>query len=185
MRLYAISGSLRAASVHSALLRALKDNAPDGVEIEICDLIGQIPIFNPDLEGDQTPAAVLAFAEKVGRADALMIACPEYAHGIPGGLKNAFDWLVSRSELVGKPFLFAHGYQNRGQYALAALREVLLTASLVEMPMSGFSLPLVGKSIPETGVILANLETQKLLEGVLRAAVAWIGEVEQEARNPI
>lgn len=178
MRFYAISGSLRAASIHSALLHALKDNAPDGVEIEICDLIGQMPIFNPDLEGEQTPAAVLAFAEKVGQADALIIACPEYAHGIPGGLKNAFDWLVSRSELVGKPFLFAHGYQNRGQYVLAALREVLLTASLIEMPMSGFNLPLVGKTIPETDRILANPQTVRLLDEMLRAAVVWVGEVQ-------
>jgi chromate reductase, NAD(P)H dehydrogenase (quinone) len=176
MRLYAISGSLRAASVHSALLLALKAHAPDGVEIEICDLIGQIPIFNPDLEGERTPAVVETFAEKVGRADALIIACPEYAHGIPGGLKNAFDWLVSRSELVGKPFMFAHGYHNRGQYGLAALREVLLTASLIEMPMSGFNLPLVGKTPLETSRLLAHTETRPLLEAILLAVATWFEE---------
>ncbi len=155
MRFYAISGSLRAISVHSALLRAMHRDAPEGVEVVLCDLIGDLPIFNPDREGDATPEIVHAFAGEVEKADALIIASPEYAHGIAGGLKNALDWLVSRPELVDKPVMLAHAYAlGRGHFGLSALTEVLKTASLNIMPGETFSVSLVGKTLDEAALIL-------------------------------
>jgi chromate reductase, NAD(P)H dehydrogenase (quinone) len=176
MRIYAISGSLRAASVHSALLRAVQACAPDGMEIEICDLIGEIPIFNPDLEGALTPAPVARLAEKIGAADVLIFACPEYAHGIPGGLKNALDWLVSRPELVGKPFVLTQGYQGRGEYVRAALTEVLTTASLIEIPGSNFDLPLVGKKGEALADMLNAPETTAIIGAMLAQISDWCFE---------
>lgn len=177
MRLYAISGSLRAASVHSALLRAFRDNAPDGVEVELCDLIEDLPIFNPDREG-AVPGSIRAFAKKVGDADGLIIASPEYAHGIPGGLKNAFDWLVSGPELVGKPALLVHAYSfGRGVFGLSALEEVLKTASLQIMPGEAFSIPLVGKTINETEAVLKQAETAGAISNVLSAFRDWVSNL--------
>jgi chromate reductase, NAD(P)H dehydrogenase (quinone) len=155
IRILAISGSLRAASCNTALLKALAALAPADVEIELCDLIGALPIFNPDLEGDLTPAAVRMLAEKVRDADGLIIACPEYAHGIPGGLKNALDWLVSGDEVPFKPVMLAHA-SHRGQYVLAALSEVLRTMSLAIVEDAFLQVPLLGKTEAARDAIIAD-----------------------------
>ncbi len=161
--------------MHSALLRALRDNAPDGVEVVLCDLVGALPIFNPDREGAATPESVVAFAGEVARADALVIAAPEYAHGIPGGLKNAIDWLVSRPELPGKPVLLAHAYSHgRGQYGLAALEEVLKTASLQISPDGPFTVPLVGKTVDEADDILSAAEVRQSIRTTLMQLQKWV-----------
>ena len=73
-----------------------------GVEVEIFDGLGELPLFNPDLEG-RAPSAVARWVERVETADALLIASPEYAHGVTGVLKNALDWLVASERFYGKP----------------------------------------------------------------------------------
>jgi chromate reductase len=85
---YALCGSQRQASTSLRLLEALQLISPDGISVEICDLIGSLPIFNPDQEGDRTPAVVETFAAKIRDADGLIVSCPEYAHGIPGGFSE-------------------------------------------------------------------------------------------------
>ena len=127
MRLLTISGSLRAASTNTALLRALADAAPPPLNVTLFQGLADLPLFSPDLE-DDTPAAVLAFAASVKRADGLVIACPEYIHALPGAFKNALDWLVSRPELIGKPIALLHA-SHRGEDVLADLRRVLSTVS--------------------------------------------------------
>jgi chromate reductase len=72
-------------------LRAAIALAPPGMEIEIADL-HEIPLYNFDIEQRGDPAPVAALKERIRRADALLIATPEYQHGIPGLLKNALDW---------------------------------------------------------------------------------------------
>lgn len=105
LRILGFAGSLRAASYNKMLLRAAVELAPAGMEIEIFD-IGEIPLFNEDVEAAGTPPAVEAFREAIRRADALLIATPEYNHGVPGVLKNAIDWASRpprKSVLAGKP----------------------------------------------------------------------------------
>ncbi len=101
-----IAGSLRRGSYNRALLRAACELAPDGVEIRIFDRMGEIPPFNQDVEAEGDPEPVQALKQAIGEADALLIATPEYNHGVPGVLKNAIDW-ASRpargSVLTGKP----------------------------------------------------------------------------------
>src|SRR6476661_3037252 len=101
LRILAISGSLRAVSSNTALLRAAVRLAPPGVEIDLYGGLGDLPHFNPDLEGHEPPA-VIDFIARVRAADGLLISSPEYAHGVPGAMKNALDWLVSDGLLVGK-----------------------------------------------------------------------------------
>jgi len=105
LRVLGFAGSLRAASYNKMLLRAAVELAPAGMEIEIFD-IGEIPLFNEDVEAAGTPPAVEAFRDAIRRADALLIATPEYNHGVPGVLKNAIDWASRpprKSPLAGKP----------------------------------------------------------------------------------
>lgn len=128
MRILAISGSIRRASTNTALLRALARAAPVGITVEVSEAPRDLPIFSQDLEGPPAPAIVEAFAAAVGAADGIVIACPEYVHALPGGFKNAIDWLVSRDEIIGKPIVLIHA-SHRGDDALTQLRLVLGTVS--------------------------------------------------------
>ncbi len=128
MNILAISGSTRAASANTALLYALARHAPRGVVVHVFDSVAELPIFSPDLEGPPAPSAVEGFAAAVARADGLVIACPEYVRAIPGGFKNAIDWLVSRDEIIAKPIAVLHA-SHRGDDMLEQLRAVLGTVS--------------------------------------------------------
>jgi NAD(P)H-dependent FMN reductase len=128
MNILGISGSTRAASVNTALLHALARNAPQGVSVQVFADIADLPIFSPDLEGPPAPPPIETFAAAVARADGLVIACPEYVRAIPGGFKNAIDWLVSRDEIIAKPIVLIHA-SHRGDDMLDQLRAVLGTVS--------------------------------------------------------
>jgi NAD(P)H-dependent FMN reductase len=92
MRILAVSGSLRADSHNTSLLRAAIDEAPEGVEVELWEGIGELPVYDQDLDDDDLPEAVLRLRETWGAADAILFATPEYNGSVPGGLKNAIDW---------------------------------------------------------------------------------------------
>ncbi len=128
MHIFALSGSNRRASTNTPLLKALSAVAPEGMKITVCDRLGQLPIFSPDLEGPDCPKAVSDFIAQIKAADGVIIASPEYVRALPGGLKNALDWLVSGEELIGKPIALAHA-SHRGDDMLTDLRRVLSTLS--------------------------------------------------------
>jgi chromate reductase, NAD(P)H dehydrogenase (quinone) len=86
------AGSLRSGSYNRALLRTAKDLAPPSLQIMICELDG-IPLYNDDIEAAGAPPSVVRLREAVRESDALLIATPEYNHGVPGVLKNTIDWL--------------------------------------------------------------------------------------------
>ncbi|MGA2795124.1 MAG: NADPH-dependent FMN reductase [Roseiarcus sp.] len=99
----AISGCLRRASTNTAALEALSRLAPAGVAVMLYRDIGALPHFNPDNDGETPPQAVLSLRKLVGSSKGLLIAAPEYAHGVPGALKNALDWLVASLEFRPSP----------------------------------------------------------------------------------
>jgi chromate reductase, NAD(P)H dehydrogenase (quinone) len=127
MKVLAVSGSPRAGSSNAALLRAARDLAPDGMEIAIYDEIGALPMFTPDLDGEGAvpPAPVAVFRALLGAADGVVISSPEYAHGVPGALKNALDWIVSSGELEGKPVALLFASPSGGPWAQASLTPTL------------------------------------------------------------
>ena len=92
IKVFAISGSLRRGSFNSAALRAARTLAPEGVAIEIGDISG-VPIYNDDVRQLGMPEPVVALADAIRAADAVLIATPEYNYSIPGVLKNAIDWI--------------------------------------------------------------------------------------------
>jgi chromate reductase len=98
MRILAVSGSLRGDSFNTSLLRAAAEVAPEGVELELWEGLGELPVYDQDLEDGETPASVRRLREAWSAADAILFATPEYNGSIPGGLKNAIDW-ASRPKL--------------------------------------------------------------------------------------
>jgi len=145
MKLLAISGSARQDSTNTALLRAMARLAPEGVQVSVFHRLDTLPVFSPDAEGERTPEMVLRFLDQVAAADGVIISSPEYVRSIPGGMKNAIDWMVSRFEIIGKPIALAHA-SHRGDEVLASLRVVLATVSDGFLPQVFLRMPLVGKS---------------------------------------
>ena len=100
----AISGSLRARSFNSALLRAAVAAAPPGAAFEISS-IREIPVYDGDLEAASgLPPAITALKEKIAAADGLLLATPEYNGSLPGALKNAIDWLSRPASDIARVF---------------------------------------------------------------------------------
>ena len=164
VKLLAISGSLRKVSYNSAALEALKYMAPKHVEIAIGD-IASLPLFNPDREGEYIPAVEnlkLSLAECSG----LIIASPEYAHGISGPMKNALDWLVGGEEFPNKPIMLINT-SPRATHAFESLREVVNTMSGHIIESACVSVPLLGSNLDKNGII-SNSALSTSLQVALR-----------------
>ncbi|BCK69777.1 hypothetical protein Srufu_037300 [Streptomyces libani subsp. rufus] len=151
MRLLALSGSLRARSSNGAVLRSALtfwDGPATTADI------GALPHFNPDLDGEDAtpPVPVAALRTAAATADALLVVSPEYAHGVPGVLKNALDWLVSSGECVGKPVavITASPFPTGGDHANAQLREVLRMMSGEVVTAACREIPAIGPKVDPT-----------------------------------
>ncbi len=127
VRILAISGSLQRASANSALLRVAGRLAPAGTEVARSESVGALPHFNPDLDGDSVAASVTRFRAQLTAADGVLIASPEYAHEMPGSLKNALDWVVGSGELYERAVAVtcASPRPNGGVNVRAALEQTL------------------------------------------------------------
>jgi NAD(P)H-dependent FMN reductase len=166
MKVLAISGSLRAASINSALLRTAARLAPPGIVVTVCAVVGDLPLFNPDLESAAMPPAVVQLRDQIATADALLIASPEYAHGVTGAIKNTLDWLVSCEAFVNKPVAVLNA-SPRAHHADAALRETLKTMSAVILEAASITIPLLGANITE-----ADMAEAPAISHAIREALA-------------
>lgn len=166
IRILAISGSSREESTNTAMLQAISTVFKDIYHIEVYNRVADLPVFNPDLEGRRLPDGVAQFAALVDAHDALIISSPEYVHAIPGGLKNAIDWLVSRSEITGKPIAILHA-SYRGDDMLAQLRLVLSTLSERFCAQVFLRLNLLGLSPEEVRARIALPENVEKIRGFL------------------
>ena len=162
LRLLAISGSLRRASTNTAVLEALARLAPEGVRVLVYRDLARLPPFNPDddVEHEPKPEPVETLRELVGVSDAIIIAAPEYAHGVPGALKNALDWLVAAETFAGKPVVLINA-SPRAFHAQASLRETLVTMAARLVPEAFATLSLAAKSFAAEDVLAdpANAST--------------------------
>jgi NAD(P)H-dependent FMN reductase len=166
MKILAISGSVRRDSTNSALLRAAIQAAPQDVTLTLYEGMGALPIFNPDHNADLLPAGPAALRQALLDCDGLLISAPEYAHGVPGGLKNLLDWVVGWGELAETPVALWHA-SVYGEHAKAALAEILKTMSMRIVPEAALTLHLRGKKPPEMAPILADVTTRKMLHDTL------------------
>lgn len=177
MRILAIAGSLRRVSSNTTLLRAIGVLAPAGVEVTLYDGLADLPAFNPDLEGTE-PSSVLVFRAQLKGADGLFISSPEYAHGLPGSLKNALDWIVGSGELVDKPVAILNA-SPMATYAQASLRETITVMSARVITEASLTIPIQGKHLDETGIAA----DPQLLRLVLKAIKELITAIERSAPN--
>jgi NAD(P)H-dependent FMN reductase len=169
LRVLAITGSLRARSSNTEILRAAAMLAPDEFAVELYAGLGDLPHFNPDLdrEGSVLPAPVTHLRARVASADVALISSPEYAHGVPGSLKNALDWLVSGPEMIDKPVALLNT-SGRSVHAPAALAEVLRTMSARVIPLNKPVVPLAGRPLVAAD-ILGDAELSGVIMDALRA----------------
>jgi len=151
LTILAISGSLRKASINTSLLRAVVRLAPADIKVALYRGLGELPLFNPDIESPE-PAPVADLRQQIVAADAVLIASPEYAHGVTGVMKNALDWMVGNESFVYKPVALLNA-SPRASHAQAALRETLVTMSARILEPACITLPLLGAGIDEDGIV--------------------------------
>jgi NAD(P)H-dependent FMN reductase len=162
VKLLSVCGSLRAVSSNAEVLRAAALLAPAGTDIARFDGLAALPHFNPDDEAIDLPA-VRAWRAALLSAGGVLVCSPEYAHGIPGVLKNALDWVVGSGEFSGKPVAVINA-APRATHAPAQLREVLVTMdALVFGPVV---VPLAGRRLDAEGIA-----ADPALAGPLRHAI--------------
>src|SRR5262249_44987008 len=150
LQILEISGSLRSQSSNTTVLQAVALLAPDNVSIALYNGLGGLPHFNPDLEETPGPA-VLDFRGRLQESDAVLISSPEYAHGVPGVLKNALDWIVGTGELVEKPVALINA-SPQSTYAYASLVETITVMSARVVKTACVTLPFWNKSLDAAGI---------------------------------
>ena len=171
-QLMTVSGSLRTGSSNTALLAAAALVAPPAVTVSVYTALGTLPAFNPDIEeaAARVPLPVRRWRTALAAADMLLISTPEYAHGIPGALKNALDWLVGSGELVGKPV----GVINpsaASRFAFAQLIEVLSVMSATVVPAATVVLDLPRRGL-DAAQLAADITVAPSLRGAISALLA-------------
>jgi chromate reductase, NAD(P)H dehydrogenase (quinone) len=156
----AISGSLRRASVNSAALRAAATTAArNGIAVEIANVVRELPLFDPDLEGSP-PEAVLGFRAACEAAAGVLLSVPEYAFGIPGAFKNALDWTVGSGSLYRKPVTVLDvAPADRGRNLRSALGLVL---SALDADVVYRSLPVAAGDRDAAGEIISQEITEEM-----------------------
>lgn len=171
MKILGLSGSLRAASVNTAMLKAMAQVAQEGIDFRLYADLASVPLFNPDLEGHEAPS-VHALRAALREADAVVIASPEYAHGVTGVIKNALDWIVGSGELVDKPvgLLIA---STRSLHAPEALRKTLAVMGAQVVEGAYLAVP-INNSRASDAEILAMRDTVSVLLDVLDVLVAAV-----------
>lgn len=183
LQILAISGSLRAASSNATLLRALPLLAPDGMTFVLYDGLGDLPHFNPDLEAD-APASVARFQSLLETSDGVLISSPEYAHGVPGVLKNALDWVVGSGELVDKPVALLNA-SPASTFAQAQLTETLrvMTANLIFDAFA--TVPMKGARLADEAAVVAHGEAAATLRAALTAFAQAINATQEARKTPM
>jgi chromate reductase, NAD(P)H dehydrogenase (quinone) len=166
LRILGVSGSLRAKSANSDLLRAAQTLAPDDVHVALFEGLAALPHFNPDIAAISLPTPVVEWRAQVGAADAVLISSPEYAHGVPGVLKNALDWLVSGVESYRKPVGLLNA-SSMATHAHGSLVETLKTMGATVVAGACITVPVAGRNL---GV--AGIASDPQLAALLRSALA-------------
>jgi chromate reductase len=175
-----IAGSLRRGSYNRGLIRAARELAPSWIQVTPYDL-GDIPLFNADVESEGEPDAVRRFKQAIADSDALLFATPEYNHCVPGVLKNAIDW-ASRpprhSVLTNRPVAIMGAATGGGGTARAQahLRDGLAFTRGLVMPVPEVLVPFAGDRFDEAGN-LHDAPTRVAVGELVVALGEWVREL--------
>jgi chromate reductase len=177
-----IAGSLRRASYNRGLIRAAIDLAPTGMRLTTHDL-GELPLFDADVEALGDPDPVRRLKEAIGAADALLIATPEYNRCVPGVLKNAIDWASRpprQSVLTNKPVAIMGASTGGGGTARAQahLRDGLGYTNGLVLPQPEVLVPFAAARFDEEGN-LHDDQTKDAIRGLLVAFAEWVRQLRE------
>jgi len=172
-----IAGSLRTGSYNRGLIRAAVEIAPRGIRV-IPHELGELPMFNADVEAVGEPPAVADFKHAIAAADALLIATPEYNHCVPGVLKNAVDWAsrpARESVLTEKPVAIMGASTGRGGTARAQahLRDGLAYTNGLVLPLPEVLVGVARERFDDEGN-LTDADTRDEIRDLLKALAAWV-----------
>jgi chromate reductase len=177
LRVLGIAGSLRRGSFNRALLRAAAELAPDGMHIEAYEGLGELPLYDADVEVRGDPAPVAALKQAITEVQALLFVTPEYNYGIPGVLKNAIDWAsrpAGKSPLNGKPAAIMGA--SPGNYgtvrAQLALRQTFLFTGTYVLPRPEVLVARAHERIDADGK-LHDEKTRQFVRQLLEAFAEW------------
>jgi chromate reductase len=177
LNVLALPGSLRRGSFNRLLLQAAAASTPPGMQMQVYDDLASVPLFSEDVEAQALPAGVERLRDRVARADAVLIATPEYNQSIPGVLKNAIDWLSRppHEVLVGKPMAVIGATAGRWGTRLAQshLRHVLYATEALVMPQPSLFVAAASSLFDGAGG-LVDEQTAGSLRELLVAFDGWI-----------
>lgn len=174
IKVLAVAGSLRQASVHRSLSRSLQIYAPQGFEIEVFELDG-LPLFNEDVEAEKLPEQVEAFYDRISATDGLIWLTPEYNGSMSGVIKNALDWASRPKGLLGKrPATVLSGSPGSlgGTKAQESLRASLNHVGMYVLAKPALAIPQVNTKLENDRII--DKETQNMIENWLNDFRDWV-----------
>lgn len=169
-KILALSGSTRKHSTNHSLLTAIAGMMADTLDIIIYPSVADLPHFDPDRNLEDIPAAVIDFRRQLAQADGVIICTPEYAHGVPGSLKNAIDWTVSSSDFSQKPTVLITASSD-GRFGHQALLETLKVIEARDVDQLQLLIQFVKSKIDGTGHIIHEqtaTDIKQLMEKFLR-----------------
>jgi chromate reductase len=164
-KILAISGSTRQQSSNDSLIKAIVVLSGDMLDITVYKRIYYLPQFNPDDDVEDIADEVAVFRQQLNNAEGIIICTPEYAHGVPGSLKNAIDWTISSSSFPHKPTMLITASTD-GKYGHAALLETLKVIEAKNVINLQLVLPFIKTKINQDGKSIDNKthdEVRKLI----------------------
>jgi chromate reductase len=186
MNVCVLVGSLRKASFNKMLANTLISLAPSSLKLEIVE-IGQLPLYNEDLETPAPPAPWTAFRQRIKAADAVLFVTPEYNRSVPAVLKNALD--VGSRPYGGSVWDCKPGaVVSSSPGAIAAfganhhLRQSLVFLNVPAMQQPEAYISHVDKLFDERGKLVSE-GTRKFLQALMQAFANWIGTIRSEDRR--
>ncbi len=135
--------------------------------------LADLPPFNPDLDSDRPFEAVAGLRAQLHACDGVLISSPEYAHGVPGVLKNALDWVVGSGEFVDKPVALINA-SARATHAWASLVETLTVMSARVVEEASITVPLAGTTVNADRMV-ADVPTSTALRSAVAALAGAAG----------
>jgi len=175
-RFLLVSGSLRARSTNTALLRTAARVAPEGVDCRVYDGLARLPAFNPDDESGPLPAEAERLRAAIHRADAVVFSTPEYAGALPGSLKNLLDWTIGddhEGSMYGKSVSWLNASPRGADSAHRELRTVLDYAHARIIDAACARVPITTAMIGADGAVEDDASRETLAEAMaaLRSAL--------------
>lgn len=180
-RIIGLAGSLRAGSYNAALLRAAREVAPEGSDIEIASM-AEVPLYNFDMESVGMPEGVTALKDRVAGAQGLLLVTPEYNNSIPGVFKNTIDWLSRPPKDIprvfgGKRVAIMGASSGRGGTRLSQAAWLPVLKTLGTRPWFGKQLYVADSGqVFDANGILVDERVRKLLTEFMAGFVAFVNE---------